>query len=275
MGIGQIIQINIMKFLAKNSVFTLEEFKSCLAKRGTTGVRSAESLLTYYLKAGHVIRVKRGLYAAVPVGSDAKKFVPDPFLLTAKMAPDAVLVHHTALEWHGKAYSVFSHFTYQTGTSANVLSYGGWKFQPVKLAVPLQKKEKADFGVLTGECNGMDVQVASLERTLVDVFDRPIYSGSWEEIWRSLESIEFFDLDLVVEYACLLGKSLTAARVGFFLEQHREELMAEEKHFQKMRKLRPKQPSYFDRRKKTGKLNKEWNLIIPEDVLNKAWEEIL
>lgn len=264
-----------MEFLAKNPVFTFEEFKSFLAKRGTTGARSAESLLTYYLKAGHVIHVKRGLYATVPAGSGAQKFVPDPFLLAAKMAPDAVLVYHTALEWHGKAYSVFSHFTYQTKTSANVLSYRGWKFRPVKPSVPLQKKGKANFGVLPGERNGMDVQVASLERTLVDVLDRPVYSGSWEEIWRSLESIEFFDLDQVVEYVCLLDKSLTAARVGFFLEQHRKALMAEEKHFQKIRKLRPKQPGYFDWHKKTGKLNKEWNLIIPENIFNKTWEEIL
>jgi len=264
-----------MKFLIKNPVFTLEEFKSFLAKRGTTGDRSAESLLAYYHKAGHVIRVKRGLYAAVPAASDADKFVPDPFLLAAKMAPDAVLCHHTALEWHGKAYSVFSHFTYQTVTLANVLSYGGWKFRPVKLPAPLRKKGKPDFGVLTAERNGMDVRVASLERTLVDVLDRPVYSGSWEEIWRSLESIEFFDLDQVVEYVCLLGKSLTAARVGFFLEQHREALMVEEKYLKKIRALRPKQPSYFDWRTKTGKLNKEWNLIVPEEILNKTWEEIL
>ncbi|MCA9407818.1 MAG: transcriptional regulator [Candidatus Omnitrophica bacterium] len=264
-----------MKQFMKNPVFTVEEFKSFLAKRGTTGARSAESLLAYYLKAGHVIRVKRGLYAVVPAGSDAKRYVPDPFLVAAKMAPDAVLCHHTALEWHGKAYSVFNHFTYQTTTSANGLSYNGWTFRPVKLPVPLQKKGNPDFGVLTAERHGMDVRVASLERTLVDVLDRPVYSGSWEEIWRSLESIEFFDLDQVVEYVCLLGKSLTAARVGFFLEQHRDALMAEEKHFKKIEELRPKQPSYFDWRTKSGKLNKEWNLIVPEEVLNKTWEEIL
>jgi predicted transcriptional regulator of viral defense system len=264
-----------MKFLTKNPVFTLEEFKGFLAKRGTTGPRSAESLLTYYLKAGHVIRVKRGLYVVVPSGSNAKKFVPDPFLLAAKMTSDAVLVHHTALEWHGKAYSVFSHFMYQTGASPHEVSYRGWKFRPVKLPAPLRKKGKLDFSVLTVERSGMDVQVASLERTLVDVLDRPIYSGSWEEIWRSLESIEFFDLDQVVEYVGLLGKSLTAARVGFFLEQHRDGLMVEEKHFKKIKELRPKQPSYFDWRQKTGKLNKEWNLIVTEEVLHKTWEEIL
>ncbi|MDZ7837948.1 MAG: hypothetical protein U5N58_08345 [Actinomycetota bacterium] len=31
-------------------------------------------------------------------------------------------------------------------------------------------------------------------------------SGTWEEIWRSLESIEFFDLDQVLAYVLLLEK---------------------------------------------------------------------
>ena len=54
-----------------------------------------------------------------------------------------------------------------------------------------------------------------------------------------------------------------------------EDLKLEEKHFKKIEELRPKQPSYFDWRTKSGKLNKEWNLIVPEEVLNKTWEEIL
>ena len=65
---------------------------------------------------------------------------------------------------------------------------------------------------------------------MVDVLNRPDLSGGWEEIWRSLESVEFFDFDKVVEYALLLGNATTAAKVGLFLEQHREPLMVEEKH---------------------------------------------
>ena len=66
--------------------------------------------------------------------------------------------------------------------------------------------------------------MTGLERTLVDVLNRPDLTGSWEEIWRSLESVEFFDLDKVAEYVHLLGNATTAAKVDFFLEQHREAL---------------------------------------------------
>ena len=98
--------------------------------------------------------------------------------------------------------------------------------------------------------SGMEVRVTSLERTMVDVLNRPDVAGGWEEIWRSLESVEFFDLDKVVEYALLLGNATTAAKVGFFLEQHREPLMIEEKHLKSLHGLRPRQPHYLDRDKR-------------------------
>ncbi len=45
--------------------------------------------------------------------------------------------------------------------------------------------------------------------------------GGWEEIWRSLETVEFFDLDRIVEYVLLLGNATTASKVGYYLEEHR------------------------------------------------------
>ncbi len=124
--------------------------------------------------------------------------------------------------------------------------------------------------------SGMEVRVTSLERTLVDLLNRPDLSGGWEEIWRSLESVEFFDLDKVVEYALLLGNATTAAKIGFFLEQHREPLMVEEKHLESLHGLRPRQPHYLDRdKRKSGRLVSGWNLVVPREVFERTWAEVL
>ena len=80
--------------------------------------------------------------------------------------------------------------------------------------------------------------MTTLERTLVDVLDAPRHGGGWEEIWRSLESVEFFDVDAVTDYALKLGSAVTVAKVGFFLEQHREELMLEESHLERLQRAR-------------------------------------
>ena len=68
---------------------------------------------------------------------------------------------------------------------------------------------------------GIDVIVTGFERTMVYEPSRSELSGSREEIWRSLESIEFFDLDLVDEYLSLLDNSTTYAKVGFTLSNIR------------------------------------------------------
>jgi hypothetical protein len=62
--------------------------------------------------------------------------------------------------------------------------------------------------------------------------------------------------------------------VGFFLEQHRDTLMVEDKHLEQLRQHRPRQPRYFDARRKPGKLVASWNLIVPEDVLGRTWAEV-
>ena len=39
--------------------------------------------------------------------------------------------------------------------------------------------------------------------------------------------VEYYHLDKVVEYVELLDNATTAAKVGFFLDQHREQLMVD------------------------------------------------
>ncbi len=70
--------------------------------------------------------------------------------------------------------------------------------------------------------------MTSLERTLVDVLVRPDLGGGWEEVWCSLESAEYFDLEQVTDYTLKLRSAAAVAKVGFFLEQHRDALMVEE-----------------------------------------------
>ncbi len=99
------------------------------------------------------------------------------------------------------------------------------------------------------------VKVMSLERTLVDLLHSPEHGGGWEEIWRSLESVGFFDLEAVTEYALLMGSALTVARVGFLLEQHREEWMVDDSSLQTLAQHIPARPTYLDRSRQPGKLS--------------------
>ena len=220
--------------------------------------------------------MRRGLYAVVPPGADPVSYSVDPFLVAAKLTKDAVLSYHTALEFHGHAYSVQEHFIYSASRPLSPLTFRTHVFRGVRFPESLRRMNKENFGVVTMDRSGMEVRVTILERTMVDVLSRPDLSGGWEEIWRSLESVEFFDLDKVVEYALLLGNATTTAKVGFFLEQHREPLMVEEKHLKPLHDLCPRQPHYLDRdKRKSGRLVSEWNLVVPREVFERTWAEVL
>lgn len=259
-------------YFEANPVFSHAEFVAAHTAGGRSAYTS-NNLLARHLASGRLIRVRRGLYAVVPRGVDPDKATVDPYLLASRLTDDAVVAYHAALQFHGKTYSVWRRFHYLTGKRARPFSFRGMEFVPVQAPSTVRSLPQWGGGILEVSHAGGKVRVATLERTLVDVLDMPDKCGGWEEIWRSLEMVEFFDLDAVIAYATALGSSLTIARVGFFLEQHRDELMVTDNHLAMLHPYTPKQPRYFDSARLSGQLMSQWNLIVPEAVLNRSWEE--
>jgi len=264
------------EFLSQHTVFTVDELDRFLSSIGSGNPNTRKSLLTYYRKKGRIVLVRRGLYATIPLGSDPESYPVDLYLVAGKTTTDAVISYHTALEFYGKAYSAFTRLLYTTTSKSLPFRFQSHEIRGVPVPPSLKRKGKEMFGVNTHNRSGVELRVTNFERTFVDVLNRPYLSGSWEEIWRSLESVEFFDLDQVAEYTFLLGNATTAAKVGFFLEQHKETLMVEDTHLKSLLKLRPKQPHYLVRSKRKGcQWVKKWNLMVPVEILNMSWGEVL
>ena len=90
-----------------------------------------------------------------------------------------------------------------------------------------------------------------------------------EEVWRSLESVEFFDVEAVVDYALLLGNATTAAKVGFYLEQHgRVAHGSSRSSSRNCAGADLAKPHYLDgARNGRGRLVSAWNLVVPREVV--------
>lgn len=267
-------QQGLNEFFSRHAVFTTEELDRFLFSRKSYNSNTRKSLLAYYYKKGRIINIRRGLYSTIPYGSDPSSYLVDPYLLTAKMAEDAILAYNTALQFHGKAYSINNRLLYVSSKKTLTLKFQKYEIRGILTPSSLRVKGNEMYGVTVLKRSGVELKVTNLERTFVDVLDRPDLSGSWEEIWRSLESIEFFDVEQVLAYVLLLENKTTAAKVGFFLESHKDTLMVEEKYLEKLQKIAPKQPHYLSRnRRKDCHWVKNWNLMIPVEILNKSWEE--
>jgi len=268
--------MKVDRFFARHPVFTGEEFAAFRVAQGTNVARSAEALLAYHVKAGNLLRPRRGLYAVVPPGMSPDTAPVDPYLLATKTTDDAVLAYHTALEVHGAAYSPHERVLFATRHAIRPWSFRSVRFRPVRVPCALLQNDAVDTQVTTVDRAGLDAKVTTLERTLVDVLDRPDLGGGWEEIWRSLEAVSFFDLEAVVDYALLLSNATTIAKVGFFLEQHRTTLAVEETHLRPLRARAPRQPHYVARNdSRDNVLLRDWNLIVPADIVARTWQEVI
>jgi predicted transcriptional regulator of viral defense system len=264
---------SLTDFFRKQPIFTSEELSAFLDARGTVNPRTRESLVRYHRAQGAILQIRRGLYCSVPPGIVPQQCPVDSYLLASKLAPDSVLAYHTALEAHGRSYSVQQRLVYVSlkHPAGSTFKFRGITYQSVSPPKQLGKNQPE---VQSLDRVGQKIRLTTLERTLVDVLDRPRLSGGWEEIWRSLETIPYLELDRVVQYALLLRKSTTIARVGFYLSQHRDSLLVEEDHLKPLRDHRPRSPKYFTSNPtRLGRLVHEWNLIVPEAVLTKSWEE--
>jgi predicted transcriptional regulator of viral defense system len=265
------------EFFALNKVFTLKELEHCLSINQSSSAKNSTlyNLLIYHQKQGHILRIRRGLYYSIPKGMDSVHCPVDSFLVASKMAEDAVIAYGSALDLHGKLHSIQNRVVYLTKKRVMALfDFRDIKYQAVAIPSALKAAGQETFGVQSIDRLGQPVFLTTLERTLVDVLDRPYLCGSWEEIWLSLESIEYLDMDQVLKYALLLANSTTIAKLGFFLEAHREALMVPEHYLEELRKHCPAKPHYMDRNQnQSQKMIAKWNLVVPLSLINRSWEE--
>lgn len=266
-------RVTLSKFLASRQIFTIAEAQTHLQVGKDN--RTLKNLMSYHLKKGHIIRIHRGIYYVVPVGTSPEECQADPYLVCSRLAPDAILAYHTALAFWGKLHSVRNDFVYSTQKKVKSrFIFQSFSYKGVSLPKNLVRHHSLDFSIETSYYLSHQLRVTSLERTFVDILDRPALTGDWEEIWRSLEAIEYLDLDTVLAYAVLLENASTIAKVGLFLELHKEELMVEEDYLKKLSQHISQKPHYLDRNSKgTQQLVKRWNLIVPRVLLERGWEE--
>ncbi|MFO3210894.1 hypothetical protein SC371_09760 [Legionella pneumophila serogroup 2] len=268
--------MNLTSFFEQRPVFTHEECKQFLHSIGTTNPNTQRELLAYHLKKQHILRIKRGLFASVPGAfrHAVDNFPVDPYLVAGRIRKDAVISYQSALDFHGVSYSLHHHYYFLSESIIAPFNFQDDEFVCLSFPKALSDQREQNFEVLSVDRQGLNIQVTSLERTVVDILDRPNYAGGWEEIWRSAEHISILNLDKVIEYASLLNNTSTIAKLGFFLEQFKEQFFVDENALSYLEAKRPAGIHYLERTKReSGKHIPRWNLVVPNYIIERSWEE--
>lgn len=249
------------EFFRQHPVFTLAEFRRAVGAHVTPS--TSQTLIKYHLRRGNLRLVERGVYAVVPPGVEAARFVPDRFLVAAALRPDAVLAYHSALELLGFAHSTYRDVYFLTDRRRKGLRLGSGTVRALLHPRRVRVKHVEDYGVEVRERAGIKLRVTGPERTLVDCLVALRYAGGLEEALQSLRGVPAFDLDRLAGYLDVLGLRRAVAIVGAYLEQEAERLFVPAAYLDRLAKKVPRSPIYLSLAGTGGRFLRRWNLIVP------------
>lgn len=257
--------MNTTDFFATHLVFSLDEATQALSPKG--GRAGTVERLKHHVRKGRLRLVTRGVYAVVPPGVSADRFVPEPILVAAAAREDAVFAYHAALRLLGVAHSIFSDTAVFTRARRSTVSVGTLKVRFLAPPKALSAPRWLHLGTRQVDHRARLVRCTGPERTLVEGFRRPGLVGGAEELVLSAAGFPTLDLTLLEQILARYRVATLWAATGWFLERFREVFHVSDGFLARFERRRPRSPHYLERDRRGGVLVDRWNLILPDEVV--------
>lgn len=258
-------QLDPAAFFARHPVFTLDELIQ--ARGGGADREAARNQLKHYLRAGRVVSVARGIYAAVPPGLTPQGFEPDRYLVGAAAKPDGVFAYHAALELLGAAHSVWSECSLHTRSPRTPIELRSARLVFLPTPQPLERAGLDELGVVLVPHEVRQLRVSGPERTLVEGIRQPHRVGGLAELVESAEGFALLDFALLEEVLAAYDQKALWAAIGWFVESRRQRWSPPEGFLARCRAERPRQNQYLLRDVRGGRVVPGWNLILPAELV--------
>jgi predicted transcriptional regulator of viral defense system len=214
-------------------------------------------LLNNMQKKGALDKVKANLYIRIPghIVHDRGKYAEDPIFVAKHLVEPYFISYYTALQLHGLAQQAARQYYLSTTKVTGRVNYHGNEIRAVVL------KKARFFGFEKKAYGNEEIIVADLERTILDVLNRPEYAGGYEEILRSFLGLENVDWDRLLVYAERMGETILFNRLGYVLDLLRDSVKTPPSFLTTLEKKAAKHVYYFEAGRK-GRLVKRWRLIV-------------
>lgn len=212
------------------------------------------------LNSNRIERIRRGLYAAIPPTENSP--MVDKLIIASKIRESYYLGFHTALEFHGCAYSHRNeaYICIKPQNRFSLFEFHRHNFKPVFVDdIKTEITEKEHKGHL--------IRVSGKERTFIECLDRVEYAGGWEEALKSLELMGGQDFNKVQKLVIRKGKQILIRKTGYILELLKEKSLFYEhlpqSALESLDRQIHGQPQYLIRDAQ-GSIDQRWRLYIPE-----------
>jgi len=245
-------QSDFLKYLDNEEVqlFNIESLKKSLRHNG----RMLNEIVENLARTGFLHRLERGKYC--------RSTFRDENVIGAFLATDSVIAYWSALHLHGLTEQFPNTVFVQTTKKKSTVSIFGVKYQFIKITPQKQA------GIIYVGYGNNEYPITDVEKTIIDCFDLPQYSGGYAELIRA-----FYQADLNVEklirYCYSINNIAAIKRMGFLAEIFEKDYLIDFILFAKTKKNRTY--NLLDPLGKIeGKPNSKWYLrlnLSEEDIL--------
>jgi len=243
--------MNFLKYLETEEiqVFSVEDTKNFHFQGEITN-----ELLENLTKKEFLTRIERGKYC--------RTNFQDENVIGTFLAKDSAVAYWSALNLHGLTEQFSNKIFIQTTQLKKEVEFAGTTYQFVKIQANKKK------GIIFNGYGNYKYPITDIEKTIVDCFDLPQYSGGFAELIRAFYNAKL-DTKKLIDYCNSVDNIAVIKRLGFLIELFEKKNLSSFVKFARSKVNR----SYnlFDVfGENTGEINNDWHLrmnLSKENIL--------
>lgn len=252
-------QKDLMLLLDENEIdiFSLEDIKELLGRSS----EDVNELIENLVHKNIFLRIERGKYC--------RANFRDEKVIGCFLVPDGVIAYWSALNLHGLTEQFSNNLYIQTTRSKKSKTVFGVNYQFVKI------KETKRVGVSVEGFGNHKYSITDKEKTLIDCFDLPHYSGGYSELIRAFGQSEL-NQDKMIEYCTAIDNISVVKRLAFLAELLQKPRMKRFLNYAK-KQVNPRYVLIDPFGAETGTFNSQWKLRLNisaeeiADICNKQY----
>jgi predicted transcriptional regulator of viral defense system len=202
-------QMDFLKYIEEwdINVFTIEEIQN-----SDFGKDATVELFGNLTRKGFLHRLERGKYC--------RSTFKDENVIGTFLVPDSAMAYWSALHLHGLTEQFPNTIFIQTTKKKNAVSLFGTDFQFIKI-----KPEKRT-GIIYNGYGNHKFPLTDVEKTIVDCFDLPQYSGGYAELIRAFCKANL-NTEKLVNYCMAINNIAAMKRMGLLAELFKKSELAD------------------------------------------------
>jgi predicted transcriptional regulator of viral defense system len=246
-------QKDLMLLLDENEmeIFSLEDIRKLIGQSSENPNELIENLVQKKIFS----RIERGKYCRINFR--------DEKAIGCYLAPDGAIAYWSALNLHGLTEQFSNTMYIQTTRVKKNKTVFGVDYQFIKI------KENKRVGIRTEGFGNYKFRITDKEKTLIDCFDLPHYSGGYSELIRAYAQAEL-DQDNLIHYCKAVGNISVIKRLGYLAELLNKPKMKRFLHYASQQ-VNPRYVLIDPHGIDSGSFNSKWKLrlnISEEKILD-------